>query len=71
MRDHGGGQLAIEVEAPGGLKVAVGVDADMVREVVLRHGEEAVVEINEAGVGDACATRGIDETEDAAGVEKE
>jgi hypothetical protein len=46
--------------AADGLEAAVVCDADVVGEVVLGHGEDTAVEVDEAGVGDARAGRGIE-----------
>jgi hypothetical protein len=61
VSDHGAAKLAVKVVAADGLKVAVVHDVDVVREVVLGHGEEAAVEVDESDVGDAGAGRGVDE----------
>uniref|UniRef100_J3NF28 Uncharacterized protein n=1 Tax=Oryza brachyantha TaxID=4533 RepID=J3NF28_ORYBR len=70
VRDHGAPELPVEVVPPDRLEVAVAGDPDLVREVVLGHGEEAAVEVDEAGVGDAGAVRGVDEAAEAARVEE-
>ncbi|KAF7063222.1 hypothetical protein CFC21_069743 [Triticum aestivum] len=70
VRDHGAVELAVEVVAADGLEVAGGGDADLVREVVLGHGEEAAVEVDEAGVGDAGAVGRVDKAAGAARVEQ-
>uniref|UniRef100_J3LR48 Uncharacterized protein n=1 Tax=Oryza brachyantha TaxID=4533 RepID=J3LR48_ORYBR len=55
VRDHGAAELTVEVVAADGLEVAVGGDAHLVWEVILRHGEEPVVKIDKSGVGHAGA----------------
>jgi len=70
VRDHGAAELAVEVVTADGLEVAVVRDADVVGEVVLGHGEEVAVEVDEAGVSDARSRRGIDEAARGARVEQ-
>jgi hypothetical protein len=61
VRDHGAAELAVEVVAADSLEVTVVCDTDVVWEVILGHGEEAAVEVDESGVGDAGAGRGVHE----------
>jgi len=71
VRDHGGVELAAEVVAAHGLEVAVGGDAHVVGEVVLGHGEEAVVMVHQAGVGDPDPPRRVEQAAEGARTEQE
>jgi hypothetical protein len=70
VRDHGAAELSVEVVPSDGLEVAVVGHADVVGQVVLGHGEESAVEVDEARVGDAGAARRVDEAARGARVEE-
>ncbi|BAT00113.1 Os07g0154201, partial [Oryza sativa Japonica Group] len=61
----------MEVVPPDGLEVAVVGDTDVVGEVVLGHGEEAAVVVDEAGVGDADAPGRVEHAAERARAEQQ
>nr|CAB3466536.1 unnamed protein product [Digitaria exilis] len=70
VRDHGGPKLAVEIEPPHRLEIAVVGDADMVRKVIFRHGEEAAIKVHKSGVSNAGAGGGVDESDEPTRVEE-
>ncbi|KAG6541903.1 hypothetical protein Mapa_016731 [Marchantia paleacea] len=71
MRSHGPRQLTVEVVPPARLQIPVLFHSDYVRQIVLRHGQQVLVEESETRVGCSPAFGQVHQPQSGAEPEKQ